>query len=54
MYESEEDRGGVEICLTLVSDYQETLDTAVTVSLSPVRTDSTIFVRGPLRQVMPD
>ena len=47
-YESHEDRGYVEVCLILLSDYQAVLSTAVTVTLSPARTSSTIFVRGKL------
>ena len=47
-YESHEDRGYVEVCLILLSDYHTVLGTAVTVTLSPARTSSTIFVRGRL------
>ena len=45
-FESREDRGYVEVCLALLNDNQAVLSTAVTVTLTPTATSSTIFVRG--------
>lgn len=36
----------MEICLVLVSDSQEMIGTAINVTLSPVTTNTSIFVRG--------
>ena len=46
MYESKEDRGRLEICLVLTSEYQAVLSDPLSVTLTPIQTTSTIFVRG--------
>lgn len=45
-YKSKEDKGYVEICLVLLNESQGVINTAVNVTLTPVRTNSSIFVRG--------
>ena len=46
MYESKEDRGWLEICLELTSEYQAILSAPLRITLTPIKTTSTIFVRG--------
>ena len=46
LIESNEDMGRAEVCLELVSDYQAVLSTPVSVTLHPIQSTSTIFVRG--------
>ena len=46
MYETHEDRGYMEICLMLISDYQTVLRNTVSVTLTPIQTTSTFFIRG--------
>lgn len=48
MYENFEDEGYVEVCLILVSDYEAVLSTKVNITLTPIQSVSTIFVKGGL------
>lgn len=41
-----EDEGWVEVCLALQSDFQAVLNRPASVTLTPIQTTSTIFVRG--------
>ena len=53
MYESKEDRGWLEVCLVLTSEYQAVLSAPLSVTLTPIQTTSTIFVRGGFSVLFP-